>query len=522
MNMKKFIYCSLALLAIMVASCTDFDEPVAEVYAPGPGVIVEVKAVSDSTVTYALTIDTVNTKYYAISFGTSAVTPDSLALLKTTAGGDAKLFNAQGKDNKWDANGTQSFTYAKLNPNTDYYFYAVASSTTGMVGSVSGVKATTTDGLSPQIKAKGIESDTTGLSVTFTEPMKLGKGKITAQYFAPYDETLALKDVDSLIVDIDGATVLFKAVDVPAGAYVIVSWEAGAFTDLFGNNADAVTTTFDDDLASDCYYQTANSNFDITEDLITDTVGVFVDYATYKVEFKFDFPVFARELDGPKDKYEDIIATIYAADYTMIVDGVSAKWTVNDSSLFVSFPKEVPEGAFVSLEIPAGLIVDVYGNPNNEAVFDSYWQTSIPKSSILGSYYWVYAVDGKTVIDTVTVMAHPTAADSLIITDVFSKGVVLEAYYDSKTNTLSVPDGQILGIYMEHPSLGTIYIVSYTSDLTDIFFRFSNDGSAIAYVDESEEGCLWWVGLSAVIGGDLTPVDEYFSTKSDIYLIPAE
>ena len=522
MTMKKFIYCSLALLAIMVASCTEFDEPVAEVYTAGPGVTVEVKAVADSSVTFALTIDTINTKYYAISlFKGDASAPDSMSLFKQAAGGEAKLFNAQGKDRNWDANGTLTYTYTKLDPNTTYWFYAVASSTMGMVGSVSGAKAVTTDGLSPDIKKD--ESDETGVSLTFSEPMKLGDGKIKLQYVASYDESLTLVDVDTanIVVEFDGATVVISADSVPAGAIVLVSWEIGAFTDMYGNPAEAFTSTideFDDAL----YYQAELESFAISEDNLTDTVGVFADYTTYKAEFKFDFPIFKRALEGPKDKYDPIEVTIWSGEYTMILDGIAAAWSVKDSSLFVSFPKEVPEGAYVSMNIPANLIVDIYGNPNDELETTTCWQRSIPKSSILGSYYWVYAVDGKTVIDTVTVMAHPTAADSLIITDVFSKGVVLEAYYDSKTNTLSVPDGQILGIYMEHPSLGTIYIVSYTSDLTDIFFRFSNDGSAIAYVDESEEGCLWWVGLSAVIGGDLTPVDEYFSTKSDIYLIPAE
>lgn len=515
--MKKYIYCSLALLAVMVASCTDFDEPVTEVYAPGPGVTVEVKAVSDSTVTYALTIDTVNTKYYAISFATSAKTPDSLALLKTAAGGDAKLFNAKGKDNKWDANGTQTFTYTKLNPNTDYYFYAVASSTTGMVGSVSGVKATTTDGLSPQIKAKGIQSDTIGLSVTFTEPMKLGKGKITAQYFAPYDETLALKDVDSLIVDIDGATVLFKAVDVPAGAYVIVSWEAGALTDMFGNSADAVTTSFDDDLASDCYYATANSSFEISEENLTDSVGVFADYTTYKVEFKFDFPVFARALDGPKDEYEDIIATIYAADYTMVVDGVSAKWSVKDSSLFVLFPKDAPEGAYVSLDIPANLIVDIYGNPNTEVSIDKYWAKEITRATILGSYIWAYVnPKGKPVYDTISITADPSAGDGVLINDLALEGSQIGAQLTN--NKLIIPDMQVLGILPVNDTV-SYYVVNSTYDLAEITFEFLPDLSAISYSDESEEGIVWYVQL---LDAEYEYVGAYTYADGDVYLIPIE
>ena len=518
MTMKKFIYCSLALLAIMVASCTEFDEPVAEVYTAGPGVTVEVKAVADSSVTFALTIDTINTKYYAISlFKGDASAPDSMSLLKQAAGGEAKLFNAQGKDRNWDANGTLTYTYTKLDPNTTYWFYAVASSTMGMVGSVSGAKAVTTDGLSPDIKKD--ESDETGVSLTFSEPMKLGDGKIKLQYVAPYDESFTLVDVDTanIVVEFDGATVVISADSVPAGAIVLVSWEIGAFTDMYGNPAEAFTSTideFDDAL----YYQAELESFAISEDNLTDTVGVFADYTTYKAEFKFDFPIFKRALEGPKDKYDPIEVTIWSGEYTMILDGIAAAWSVKDSSLFVSFPKDAPEGAYISMNIPANLIVDIYGNPNDELETTTYWQRSIPRASILGSYSWSFELNGKTLDLPVTITAHPTEENVVLINDLLIPGSVLMAVYDPTTNSLSIPDFQLLGSDDDGEG-NTVYYANLTWDLESIDFYFSNDGTAICPVAASEDGCVWWVAL---LDDTYTPIQTVVKPESDVYLIPAE
>lgn len=519
--MKKILYSLLAVLAISVASCTKFEEPEVQVYAPGPGVTVEVKAVADSSVTFALTIDTINTKYYAISFYEgNASAPDSMALLKQAAGGEAKLFNAKGKDNKWDSNGTLTFTYTKKKPNTTYWFYAVAASTTGMVGSVSGAKAVTTDGVSPKID-KDNAGKTGAVAVTYTEPMKRGKGKISVQYVGSYDETFTLVDVDSanIVVAFDGATVSVSADSVPAGAIVLVSWETGAFTDMFGNPCEAFTSSLAE-FPDVMWYTVENASFAISEANLTDTVGIFSNYATYVVEYKFDFPVFARALDKKKnEQYDPIVVTIFAADYTMVVDGVSAKWAAVDSSLYVMFPKDMPEGAYVSMSIPANLIVDIYGNPNAEVKIEKYWQRSIPRASILGDYLWVYQNSGKTYQESLTIAAHPTSADSVLIQDFYFPGSVLVAAYDANTNTLSIPDEQYLGTFDATAyGLGVLYCFNCSKDLPDIHFYFGNDGSATSYVDESEKGCVWWI--YATDGGEVGM--EFDSADGDVILIPVE
>lgn len=517
--MKKILYSLLALLAVSVASCTKFEEPEVQVYAPGPGVTVEVKAVADSSVTFALTIDTINTKYYAISFYEgNASAPDSMALLKQAAGGEAKLFNAKGKDNKWDSNGTLTFTYTKKKPNTTYWFYAVAASTTGMVGSVSGAKAVTTDGVSPKID-KDNAGKTGAVAVTYTEPMKRGNGKISVQYVGSYDETFTLVDVDSanIVVAFDGATVSVSADSVPAGAIVLVSWETGAFTDMFGNPCEAFTSSLAE-FPDVMWYTVENASFAISEANLTDTIGVFSDYTTYKVELKFDFPVFARALDVKKgEEYDPIVATIYAADYTMILDGVSAQWSVKDSSMFISFPKDAPEGAFVSLDIPANLIVDIYGNSNNEASFDKYWAKEISRATILGSYVWAYVnPKGKTVYDTISITAHPAAEDYVIINDLTLEGSQIVA--ELTNNKLIIPDMQLLGMLPVNDSV-SYYVVNSTYDLPEITFVFQTDLSAVSYSDESEEGIVWFV---QVLDDELKYVTYYTYADGDVYLIPIE
>lgn len=529
--MKKLLYFS-GILAMIMAGCTDFDKPVAEVYPAAPAVKVELTSFTDSAATFVLTIDTVNTRFYAISFfkqeGDDTLTaPAGDQLLKEAAGGLSQMFDTKSANHRWDSNGSRTFTYVNLMPNTTYGFYAVASNDKGMLSPVAGQKIVTTDNLNPTLLAdkKGVvfTVDTVGLNFSFTEPVKLGAGKISAKYFAPYDTTFTFTAIDSayLHVAIKDAKVVISADSVPAGAYVFVSWEKGAFTDLFGNEAAAMVTDIEDKApTSDCWYQAKTKSFAVTEENLTDSIGVFADYATYQVEFKFDFPVYKRKLSKKTDKFDPIVVTVTAADYSIVANSSTDKWSVKDSSLFISFPKEVPAGAFVSMQLPSGLVVDVYGNPNDTLTVDKYWQSSIPRANIVGNYDLAYTsyFDGEDYAEPFEIAADPSDPGSVILGNFLIPGAEASAAYDPTTNTLSIAPFQ--PILMDNdPDLGPLYYILMPNTLGSIDFKFLNDGSAISDSSADEDGILFIV---AIFDSGMELVDYYEVSDGDVMLIPAE
>jgi len=101
--------------------------------------------------------------------------------------------------------------------------------------------------------------------VAFSEAMKRGEGKITAMYYAPYDFSInGTIDPENIHCEIDGKNITFTCDSVPAGALVLVSWEAGAFKDLKGNNCNAAVTEInmtDGTIANGCYFMAENEPF---------------------------------------------------------------------------------------------------------------------------------------------------------------------------------------------------------------------------------------------------------------------
>ena len=85
--MKKVLYSLIALFAVSFTACIEFEEPVVENYGEGPAIGVAA-VTADSTITLTLTVDTVNTTYFAYAlFEGATETPDAAQLLKATAGG---------------------------------------------------------------------------------------------------------------------------------------------------------------------------------------------------------------------------------------------------------------------------------------------------------------------------------------------------------------------------------------------------------------------------------------------------
>lgn len=464
--MKKSIYSITALLTILVVGCTKFDAPSSETYAPAPQFSVDKVAVADSSATFKLVIDRPNTTRFTVALLNdnlaAAEYPDSMSLLKgNVSAKSVKQFNA---DTLATEMGTLTFSYPGLMPNTSYTFVAVVSNKFGMVSSVKGTSVLTTDNLSPVI-SKATPGDAGSFSVAFSEPMQRGEGKITAKYYAPFDLTVT-GEIDSKYINctVDGKNVSISCDSVPAGALVLVSWEAGAFKDMKGNNCNANVTEINmstGKIDNGCYFYVEKEPFSFS---VSDVLGLgepFVDYTVFQPTVSYEKPMF---INYDENDAQPVINMFYTKDG--IETKLPAQWDVNDTAIIFSFYKEMEYGSKISFTVPEGAVVDAFGNPNKEFKVNEAWMRSygLTVDDILGVYDVQYLSAASGAVEE-TSMLITRSADGLQVSRLFSDNTVLSADFDGDLAILYIEDFQ--------------YIYSIESTGRDVYFATGrSDGYA--------------------------------------------
>lgn len=518
--MKKIIFSFVALLAAGFTACTEFEEPVVENYGEGPAIGVSA-VVSDSTITLTMTVDTLNTAYFSYAlYEGKTDTPNAAQLLKATAGGmDAKMFDVAKEE--WNDANAKNVSFTGLMPNTTYHVYAVASSQFGVIGAVTDTLVVTTDGVSPVPTA--ISGADNKLSVTFAESMVRGEGAVTAEYYQPYgDITTAYAAVDSadILVTISGTDVTIETTNVPAGAIVLVSWEAGAFVDEVGNPCNAQVTSFDEEgqATNGCVFTVPNAPFAIVEDAVEG--GAFQDWEGFVGSIKCATDLFVYE-------GEDAAA---AEDFYVVYSGDNYEtkiylenWTVADSCILFALPKEPDFGAYVGVNVPASLVCDVYGNVNEEFTAEAAWLRSygLNIGTVIGKYDITYLSAGRggaEYTETVLITENPAVENGLFISNLLTAGTVIEAIFDGDYATISIPDWQ----YLTTGSEGDIYFANPNSTDPVIFQVNPTDSSMVSIATEYSFGYyideLGWYDYSAATTVATRSADQNYGMTRDMVL----
>ena len=444
--MKKSIYSITALLTILVVGCTKFDAPTTETYAPAPEFsVVPQAAVADSSATFKLVIDKKNTTRFSVALINdkldAAEYPDSMALLKgNVSAKKVQQFNADTLKLNSD---TLSFTYPGLMPNSAYTFVAVVSNKFGMVSPVKGLSVLTSDNLAP-VMTKATPGEAGSFSIAFSEPMQRGSGKITAKYYAPFDLSVT-GDIDSKYINctVDGKNVSISCDSVPAGALVLVSWEAGAFKDMKGNNCNANVTEINmttGKIDNGCYFYVEKEPFSFS---VSDVLGLgepFVDYTVFQPTVSYEKPMF---INYDENDAQPVINMFYTKDG--IETKLPAQWDVNDTAIIFSFYKEMEYGSKISFTVPEGAVVDAFGNPNKEFKVNEAWMRSygLTVDDILGVYdvQYLSAASGDV---KETSMLITRSADGLQVSRLFSDNTVLSADFDGDLAILYIDDFQYM------------------------------------------------------------------------------
>jgi len=384
--MKKYLLIiASALLAL--AACTRFEDEasLAVVEAGTPSITVNSVGDTDFKATISPQSGTGFYSYAVIKGGATEV--NATNLLKVKLGGTLAAGTVD-----YAKETTKVVELSELDRNTTYTVYAVAASEQGTVGSVVSQELTTSDGQNPSPTGASFADGV--FTLTLSEAVEYTDKTATANYYAVNTPSGAEYDILQNIpvgsvpvkVEASGNKATFTLEEaVPNGAYIAVSYPAGTFEDAVGNPVAALNSGFgadeDGDLVS--YGLTARQpvvNFDLTlygeEEEVTSVsdlmspiwIDVPEDYIHYKavVPATSDVEGYSIVYEGDGESHTYTTAGPY--DYGWNGSYNCALCYPNAMS---GRPDPTP-GQNITITIPEGFLIDIYGNTNNEFVIGPF------------------------------------------------------------------------------------------------------------------------------------------------------
>lgn len=492
--MRRLIYNGILAIGLILAGCTSFDQYASEVYDAGPSIAVTATAVTDSTFTLTVTPGA-GTVYYSYVVEQADAPKDVVAasLLK----GVTYKGILNGVINTTDYPTFTSNMRTKAGaplclPNKVYQIYAVAANKEGIVGNVTKISVTTTDSKSPGAASFSGNASTKSAAVTFSENIVRSTGKVTATYYKEYDvANPTVVELTNSNISISGKVVTISAPDAPAGAFVNFNWEAGAFTDVFGNPCSAYTTKgFSATTGAQVgvRFRAETVAFDVLDKYFTTPAigSAFVDWTTFDGAIEFDNNIYRVNANIKTGDFKVIYSS---ASKTSSINYLSTDWTVSGKKITYKLKEAPAFGDNIDVSIAAGVIFDVWGNPNK--VYTST-KTKWSRYEALGTYSFTYtsAYDATPVTysaDDVVIVKDPSVTNGVILMDFYNKGSKVKGIYDVSKHTMSIAHLSQLGTALDG---GTLYgLATYdrlgaTGAKGDIIFTISDDQKTITCANQ--------------------------------------
>ena len=505
--MKKIIF-SLAVV-LGLASCNSWDDEQTQNYGDGPAITIDLTTTADSSFTFTVN-PAQGTNYYTYTVveGTEAEEVDASQLLKNAIGGIA------GGIKKYSENAsiTETMRNAKTNaplcsPNTSYVIYAVAASDKGVIGKVASQVVTTTDGETPVVEA--VKPSDSGVQVLFSESVQFNSELISAKYYLEWDESFTAKPIpaeDLTILAMDNI-VNFKVNNVPAGAYVFISWSEGAFIDSKGNKCPAMNSDFNMSTGAieGVNMHLANVAWDINPENIGPDAGSLIsDYKTWQGTITFAENVYRNDAIV---KSGDIFVTYTNSKKSTTIALDPTDWEVKDNVVTFRLPEAASAGDVITVGIKENVLFDVCGNGNNAFVSstdDAWWKYfAATKDMVIGNFGFNYVSDYDEEQQwndggIVTIEEDPEAENGIIIKNLYLEGSEIPGEYDLNSGKVYVYAYCELGIVAGKES--NYGLITYSISGKDaIEFTINPDGTltstdfGVVACDENYESALgWW------------------------------
>ena len=457
--MKKILIYFIACLTIIVTGCTDFGTENQLTLPAAPAVEISnvVAGNTGQSITFTVAPTGEAGLYSWVVVRADNPNPDIVAdqvFRMQVAGVDRGII-------QYDTLKSKTITVSDLTPFTVYQIYAIASSPDGVLGIVQNTSIRTSDnGGIPTPTQYTLSGE--NMTLTFSEPLKLGTGKVFVSYFAKNTLTgpkLSVSpgfenfnpqniEVSSNNLSINGNALVIKLPAPPAGIYASITYEAGAVLDLSDNTCNPYTTKADtlvDGIPSrGITVHVANKTWALHSEFEEDPTKVQT-FAQWD-----ELMISAIPDDGITvgRKVATIIPTVvyHEQGKISIVDVVS--WgTVSGTPAFM-LPEEPARGAIVDLNIPAGAFEDVYGNASDALNIEGNYLYSFgyTMADVVGTYDvdFISYFDGPLPTESGIVIEASGDGDGVLIKNLVEAGTVVEGTFDPIGGTITLADEQLL------------------------------------------------------------------------------
>lgn len=473
--MKKLLY-SLMMGAIALTGCTTWDDPKTENYGDAPTIEVSIAAVAPTDSAFVVSIvPGAGTTYYAFVMDANdeAEELDASTLLKGGYG------NSVVNTSKYP---TLTIPVSGMEPNTTYQVYAVASNDKGLVGKIAVASIKTTDSGKPTFVEFTADASAKTATVTFNQAIAPGEGKVSGIYYKEWDwdNPVALTEED-IDVTISGKTATFTTANVPAGAYVLISWEEGAFIDVVGNKCAAFTSTYNEstDKFTGVNFRAKTVSWDINDSYVAPATGASIgDWETFKGTITMPMDIYSVAEDV---KDGDLKVTYTNESRTVSYNLKAANWSASEKTITFSLPVEPIVGDIIYVTVKEGIVYDVYGNTNNsyssEKVVWKYVGFIPTKEDLLGQFSLFLTIQGTAYnYGVVTSTEDPEKENTITLKDFYLEGAEISATYKLDECKVHLPHLEYLGT--DEYQGTTYYIFTYDqSGNKDIVFDINSDGT---------------------------------------------
>ena len=385
----------------LIFSCSPLPEDNSHVdeVVKAPEVEITVSEITDYTATVTIA-PAGAAAYYSYVIDQSAVAaeldPDALYANKYSSVANGLV--------KYAANASTTIVLDDLDPNTTYQVYAVAGSTTGVVGTIAVKAFTTGDTGNPAIVA--VQRSGNVVAAAFSEAVTYKESKpATAKYYAynlsEVSEEGKLVSTGEMgeahvSVSMNGAAAYFTVTldgtnPLPDGAYFTVAFPEGAFVDAVGNPIPAMNhitgvTSSGSMGFGGLYGRIPVKAFELVDDPEKTMAVPSEQYQAYQIPEDVLLYEMADEANATITVVSSSASKTSTVEYKLVA---GQDWGYSRSlGVVVFYPEgfEISGGDNFTVKIGAGSFVDIYGNGNAALEHSYLYSYNYDITDVLGTY----------------------------------------------------------------------------------------------------------------------------------------
>jgi hypothetical protein len=365
-TINKYQISTFLLGLVLLVGCVEFEEFESVEPGDGPTLTVSLSAAGDSLITVEMTSNANGYIVAALMSDTANPVPENKeSLAKGNILNDEYFY----KEVEADEVVRYSFTSGVFQ-NSFYEIMAVAANENGVLSEIEVLEVATADTYAPGFVTSypGFTYDPTlaqgdTIVLEFDEMVMLGEGSFSIETFL----TGQLVEVPAgNLFAVENYVFVILPAEFPYREYIWMHWETDAVTDLSGNGVTALNTFYDADegVFVGAYWRMMSMPIDVQS--VTPEIGSG-QAPGFDIVLSFEVAVDLSELaDG------DIILTYNdGAGMITIIDLPVADVSATGEDVTIVQNAFTATSGTVTIDIPAGVIFDAFGNPNS--AFTASW-----------------------------------------------------------------------------------------------------------------------------------------------------